>query len=83
MMKRMIGTVAIVALLTLSAGRVTAAPDVYDDSQSHPLRIAAYLAYPVGYAVEWLVFRPFHFLTSSYPDVFGHHPHGENKLESS
>jgi len=81
-MKRLIGTLAIVMLLTLSAGRAMAAPDVYDESQSHPLRIAAYLVYPFAYAVEWVVFRPFHFLVSSYPDVFGHHPHGVDKIET-
>lgn len=82
MMKRLIGMAAIVAVLTLSAGRSTAAPDVYDESQAHPLRIAAYLAYPFGYALEWALLRPFHYLVSSYPDVFGHRPHGVKKLES-
>lgn len=82
MMKRLLAGIAVVMLLTLSAGRATAAPDVYDRSQAHPLRIAAYLAYPIGFAAEWLIFRPFHSLVSSYPDVFGHHPHSENKLES-
>ena len=81
-MKRLIGAFAIAAVLTLSARPSMAAPDYYDESQSHPLRIAAYLAYPVAYAVEWIVFRPFHFLVASYPDVFGHHPHGENKIEN-
>lgn len=81
-MKRLIGAFAISVLLTLTAVPTMAAPDVYDESQSHPLRIAAYLAYPFAYAVEWIVFRPFHFLVSSYPEVFGHHPHGADKLES-
>jgi hypothetical protein len=80
-MKRFIGAMAIVAVLTLPAAGASAAPDVYDDSQSHPLRIAAYLAHPVAYAVEWIVFRPFHFLVSSYPEVFGHKPHSEKQLE--
>ncbi len=67
--------------LMLCAGfgsRSFAAPDEYDDSQSHPLRVAAYLAYPVGWLAEWLVFRPFHFLVSaSEPQeaVFGHRAH--------
>jgi hypothetical protein len=81
-MKRLIGAFAIAALLTVSAGRATAAPDVYDDSQSHPLRVAAYLVYPFAYAIEWVVFRPFHFLVSSYPEVFGHRPHGRDRIES-
>ena len=42
-----------------------AAPDEYDDSQSNPFRIAAYLLNPAGFILEWTVFRPFHFLVSS------------------
>lgn len=55
-----------------------AAPDEYDDSQSHPLRIAAYLAYPVAFIAEWTLFRPFHFLVSATEPqeaLFGHRPH--------
>lgn len=52
--------------------------DEYDDSQSHPLRLVAYLAHPAGLTVEWLFFRPFHALVSAAPEieyVFGHKPH--------
>lgn len=55
-----------------------AAPDEYDDSQSNPFRIAAYLLYPAGFILEWTVFRPFHFLVSSTEPAeafFGHQPH--------
>ncbi len=55
-----------------------AAPDEYDDSQSNPFRVAAYLLYPAGFILEWTVFRPFHFLVSnSEPQeaFFGHEPH--------
>jgi hypothetical protein len=51
--------------------------DGYDDSQSHPLRIAAYALNPVGFAVEWLVTRPIHALVSQ-PElerIFGHQSH--------
>jgi hypothetical protein len=51
--------------------------DGYDDSQSHPLRIAAYAVNPVGYALEWLVTRPIHALVSQ-PElerIFGHQSH--------
>lgn len=51
--------------------------DGYDDSQSNPLRIAAYALNPVGFAVEWLVTRPIHALVSQ-PElerIFGHEPH--------
>lgn len=51
--------------------------DGYDDSQAHPLRIAAYAIHPVGYALEWLVTRPIHAIVSQ-PElhrVFGHQSH--------
>jgi hypothetical protein len=53
------------------------AHDAYDDSQSHPLRLAAHLIYPVGFATEWLMMRPIHFLVSQpqLERVFGHVPH--------
>jgi outer membrane protein OmpA-like peptidoglycan-associated protein len=62
----------------LSAKTTFAAADEYDDSQSHPLRILAYLAYPAAFLVEWTVFRPFHFLVSATEPqeaFFGHTPH--------
>jgi outer membrane protein OmpA-like peptidoglycan-associated protein len=55
-----------------------AAPDEYDDSQSHPLRIVAYLLHPAAWLVEWAVFRPFHALVSAnepMETIFGHEPH--------
>ena len=62
----------------LAAKPALAAPDAYDDSQSNPLRIVAYLMYPAAFLVEWTVFRPFHYLVSATPAqeaVFGHTPH--------
>lgn len=55
----------------------TNAHDAYDDSQAHPLRLAAYAVHPVGFALEWLVTRPIHFLVSQprLERVFGHTPH--------
>lgn len=64
--------------LTLAANTAQAAPDEYDDSQSHPLRIAAYLLHPAGWLAEWVIFRPFHFLVSATEPqeaFFGHTPH--------
>jgi outer membrane protein OmpA-like peptidoglycan-associated protein len=52
--------------------------DEYDDSQSHPLRVVAYVAYPVAFLTEWIIFRPFHFLVSATEPqeaLFGHRPH--------
>lgn len=62
--------------LSLSPRGVLA--DEYDDSQSHPLRITAYVVHPVGLALEWLVARPIHLLVSAAPAteyVFGHRSH--------
>ena len=56
----------------------SAAPDEYDDSQSHPLRIVAYLLHPAAWLLEQVVFRPFHFLVSAnepMEEIFGHRPH--------
>lgn len=70
--------IAAIFLLLLAGMPVRAgAQDAYDDSQSHPLRLAAYALHPVGFALEWLVMRPIHFVVSQ-PElerVFGHVPH--------
>lgn len=55
-----------------------AAPDEYDDSQSNPLRVVAYLVHPAALLVEWTVFRPLHWLVSAtepQEEIFGHTPH--------
>jgi peptidoglycan-associated lipoprotein len=64
--------------LMLGAKPVFAESDEYDDSQSHPLRVAAYLLHPIGWFTEWALFRPFHFIVSATKPqeaFFGHHPH--------
>ena len=71
-------TIALLALV-LGIVPVAAAGDEYDDSQAHPLRVATYIVHPVGVLMEWVVFRPFHMLTSASPETeyaFGHRPHG-------
>ena len=70
--------VALVLVSALGTKTALAAPDEYDDSQSHPLRIAAYLLHPIGWLAEWTIFRPFHFLVSATEPqeaFFGHRPH--------
>ena len=52
--------------------------DAYDDSQSNPLRVAAYLLHPIGWLAEWTIFRPFHLIVSTTEPqeaFFGHRPH--------
>jgi outer membrane protein OmpA-like peptidoglycan-associated protein len=51
--------------------------DEYDDSQSHPLRVAGYLVHPVGVLLEWTLARPFHAIVSA-PGIsylVGHRSH--------
>lgn len=83
-MKRWIAAVASVALLVFSAPSYAQpnAEDAFDETQTHPLRVAAYLVHPVGFALEWILFRPFHYVVSrpGLDKMFGHRPHGENRM---
>ena len=47
-------------------------PKEYHDEDSQPLALMADILYPIGYAAEWLVARPMHYLTndSSAAPVF-------------
>ncbi len=78
-MKRFIAAGLLAMTLAFTAGPAFAAPDAYDDSQSYPLRVAAYLIYPIGFTAEWLIFRPLHYVVSRpyLEPVFGHRPHEE------
>jgi hypothetical protein len=90
MMRKLIVLIAALVLVA-STGRVSTAgvgADDYDDSQSHPLRLLAYVIHPVGYTLEWLTMRPFHEFVAQ-PDlepIFGHQPHtyyGESPFGAS
>jgi len=79
----------LVCALTLGVQPSFAAWDEYDDSQSHPLRVAAYLLHPIGWLAEWTIFRPFHLIVSATEPqeaFFGHRPHppllAENRASS-
>ena len=78
MKRSQIPLIAVALCLTIGVKPGLAAPDEYDDSQSNPFRVAAYLLNPIGWLTEWIVFRPFHFLVSATPAqeaFFGHNPH--------
>ncbi len=85
-MKRFIVAITLAVAVTVagSAARadVRRVPpgDDYDDSQAHPLQLAAYALHPVGYTLEWLVFRPLHRLVAqpSVAPIFGHRDHSED-----
>jgi hypothetical protein len=81
-MKRLLAAGLIALTLGLHAGRALAVPDEYDETQSHPLRIIAYVVHPIGYALEWILFRPFHYLVSqpATAEAFGHTAHAENRI---
>ena len=42
-------------------------PKEYHDEDSQPLAIVADILYPVGFAIEWLVARPFHYVANDSP----------------
>lgn len=75
-MRRLVVALGVMVWLAAVPGAARA-HDAYDDSQAHPLRIAAYVVNPIGVAVEWLFTRPFHFMVSSpaLERTFGHTPH--------
>ena len=75
-MTRFLSTLALAAILA-GVPAVARAHDAYDDSESHPLRVAAYALNPIGFGLEWLLFRPMHFVVSNpgLERVFGHVPH--------
>ncbi len=66
------------AALTVAFALTIAQPalaDDYDDERSgHPLRIVAYLVHPIGVILDYLIFRPFHWVGSHEPfsTFFGH-----------
>ena len=80
-MRRLAMGLLVALMLTVGSLPARAAYEegTYDDSITHPLRLAAYLAHPIGFAAEWLVGRPFHYLISRpYLDrFFGYEPSDE------
>jgi len=76
-MRRFVVAGMLAVILASAVAPAHAVPDDYEDSQSHPIRVAAYLIHPVGFTIEWLVFRPFHYVVSRplLNRVFGHRPH--------
>ena len=73
-MKRLVAALLIALSLAVSTPTVYAADqpdpqrigdmDQYEDAFSHPLRLAYYLLYPIGFSAEWLIMRPFHYIVS-------------------
>ena len=62
-------------LLGMALTATAASADTYDARRAgHPLRVAAYMLHPVGVALDWLIFRPAHWVGSQEPFayIFGH-----------
>jgi hypothetical protein len=83
-MKRLLVALMVASMVAVTA-HVASADERYADEQqyedafSNPLRLAYYVIYPVGFTVEWLVMRPFHYIVSrpGLDRVFGYQPIGE------
>jgi hypothetical protein len=66
---------SVVLAASLLAAASPAAADEYDPSYAgHPLRILAYVAHPVGVLLDYLIFRPAHWIGNHEPakTIFGH-----------
>jgi hypothetical protein len=53
-------------------------PKEYHDEDSQPLAIVADVLYPIGYAAEWLIARPMHYLANDSPAAPAFRPVGGN-----
>jgi hypothetical protein len=73
---------AVLAAVALAAALGAAAPasaDEYDPQEAgHPLRVLAYVLHPVGVALDYLIFRPAHWVGHHEPmhTIFGHEIEG-------
>jgi hypothetical protein len=72
-MKRLVSALLVALMLAIAVPSVQAQQpnpeeigdmDKYEDAFSHPLRLAYYLMYPIGFTAEWLIMRPLHYIVS-------------------
>jgi hypothetical protein len=71
--RRSCAALLLAALLLASASPATA--DEYDARRAgHPLRVVAYALHPIGVALDWMLFRPAHWVVHQpvLSHVFGH-----------
>lgn len=78
-MRRLIIAAVIATIVGVGSGVARGAEipeDSYVDGFSHPLRVVAYLIAPIGFAAEWLMFRPLHYVISrpGLHNVFNYDP---------
>jgi hypothetical protein len=55
-------------------------PKEYHDDDSQPLAIVADILYPIGYAAEWLVARPMHWISHNSPAAPVYRPVGGDDM---
>jgi len=69
-----VGSASIVAMTASQARAVVDAEDEYEDSITHPLRLAYFALHPAGVALEWLFGRPFQYIVSRphLRNIFGY-----------
>ncbi len=61
--------------LFLLVAPLSAAADAYEKEHSgHPLRIVGYVVHPIGVILDYVLFRPAHWIVSHEPfkTLFGH-----------
>jgi len=65
---------ACVVGLMLAIASPVAADDYDSRDAGHPVRIVAYVLYPIGFILDYLILRPAHWIASQGPmkQVFGH-----------
>jgi len=69
---------AVIAALVMALAAPAAQADEYEaDRAGHPVRILAYVLHPFGVALDYLVFRPAHWVGHREPfkTLFGHEDH--------
>lgn len=68
---------AAVAFCVALATPAAQADDYEHDRAGHPVRIIAYVLHPVGVVLDYLIFRPAHWLGHREPfqTLFGHEEH--------
>lgn len=67
---------ALVLALTTASATVTWADDHDPEKSGHPVRVIAYILHPVGVILDYMIFRPAHWVVSHEPfqTLFGHVP---------
>jgi hypothetical protein len=64
MRKTMMLAAALLMLATANRAAALGTVNEYTDQQSHPLKVVQTILNPIGFTLEWLIFRPLHQLTA-------------------